>query len=206
MRIEPSALGSRRFLFVSHRTPPDGSFSLNDLPGSGGRVDVLARCVTSSLLLSNAIRRDASVSIFFASAGPEGKAVIVSGSRVRYLNPDERSTAALIRNALVQARKSGEGEASPGIFYVKGTLREVVGILSESCPVYYLREDGRNEAVLRLPALFVIGDSWDLTGAEEEMVMEQKPETVSISKVSQQSDQCAVIVNWLLDNTQPKEG
>lgn len=196
MRTDTRELGSRRFLFVSHRTPVDGSFNLNDLPGSGGRVDVLARCVSSSLLISNAIRRDASVSIHFG--GDSGKTVVVSGMSVRYLNPDERSTAALIRNALVKARETVEGEASPGIHFFTGSLADAVRRLAGGCRVYYLREDG-TRCDIALPALFILGDSMDLT-KEEEKAVGSEAERASISRVSQQSDQCALIVNWLLDN------
>ena len=32
--------GSRHYVVISHTVPADGDFSLNDLPGSGGRIDV----------------------------------------------------------------------------------------------------------------------------------------------------------------------
>ena len=120
---------------VSHRTPTNGDFNLNDLPGSGGRVDVLARCIGSSLLISNAIRRDASVSIYFSGDGAEGITVVVSGSRVKHLNPDERSTSALLRNALVKARIQDEGESSPGIYFSHKGLGPLAGMLSEGCTI-----------------------------------------------------------------------
>ena len=36
------------------KTTPD--FLLKDLPGSGGRMDILCRCLTSALLVSHGIR------------------------------------------------------------------------------------------------------------------------------------------------------
>ncbi len=201
MRIEKENLGKKRFLFISHRTPVGGDFSLNDLPGSGGRVDVIARCVVSSLLTSNAIRRDTSASVFF-SGNEGGLSVTISGLSVKYLNPDERSTSALLRNALIRGRKEQEGESSPGIYFSHQTLEECLLKLSEGCKVYYLREDGRSELTPAVPALFVIGDSQDLTKVEEERLAAFHPDRISVSSISQQSDQCAVIVNWLLDNSQ----
>ncbi len=200
MRSDMQPLGSRRFLVVSHRTPTDGDFSLNDLPGSGGRVDVLARCVSSALLVSNAIRKDASIAIYFGSGTVGGRSVIISGGSVKYLNPDERSTAALLRNALVKARGGGEGEASPGISYSERTLPELLSIMASGCNVHLLEEDGRMAVGLEQPSLFVLGDSLDLSREEADQVEAFSPRHTSISTISQQSDQCIVIVNWLLDN------
>ncbi len=36
-----------RFIIVLPRVPADGSFLLKDLPGSGGRVDILCRCLAA---------------------------------------------------------------------------------------------------------------------------------------------------------------
>jgi tRNA (pseudouridine54-N1)-methyltransferase len=200
MMIESEELGRRRFLFVSHRTPTNGDFNLNDLPGSGGRVDVLARCIGSSLLVSNAIRRDASVSIYFSGDGAEGISVVVSGSRVTHLTPDERSTSALLRNALVKARIQNEGESSPGIYFSHVGLGPLAGMLSEGCTTYYLKEDGKKSPRLCLPALFIIGDSRDLSREEESILPKAVTGPISISRTSLQSDQCATILNWMLDN------
>ena len=200
MMIEAGELGRRRFLFVSHRTPTNGDFNLNDLPGSGGRMDVLARCIGSSLLISNGIRRDASVSIYFSGDGAEGITVVVSGSRVKHLNPDERSTSALLRNALVKARIQEEGESSPGIYFSHEGLGPLAGMLSEGCTTYYLKEDGERSQRLCLPALFIIGDSLDLSMEEESVLPKAVTWRISISRTSLQSDQCATILNWMLDN------
>lgn len=200
MMIEAEALGRRRFLFISHRTPIDGDFNLNDLPGSGGRMDVISKCVVSSLLVSNAIRRDASVSIYFSGDSAEGRTVLVSGSRVKHLNPDERSTAALLRNALVKARIQDEGESSPGIYFSHMGLGPLGSMLSEGCTTYYLKEDGSRSPRLSLPALFILGDCRDLSEEEESTLSKAVSERISISSTILQSDQCATILNWMLDN------
>ena len=49
------------FAVVGHRARTDGGFSLNDLPGSGGRMDVLCRCVNAALFLSHDLRRDVEI-------------------------------------------------------------------------------------------------------------------------------------------------
>ena len=48
--IPSSAWGDsldRRFAIVGNRTPSRGKLNLNDLPGDGGRMDVLVRAINS---------------------------------------------------------------------------------------------------------------------------------------------------------------
>ncbi|MCI4354125.1 MAG: tRNA (pseudouridine(54)-N(1))-methyltransferase TrmY, partial [Thermoplasmata archaeon] len=93
----------RRFLILAHRVPTGGQFTLNDLAGGGGRMDELARSVSTGFLLSNDLRRDTEMTIVLSSDRPPGpRRLRLIGERLRHLNPDERSTAALLKNALVR--------------------------------------------------------------------------------------------------------
>jgi tRNA (pseudouridine54-N1)-methyltransferase len=107
----------RRFLLLAHRVPPNGAFTLNDLAGGAGRMDEVARAVSTAFTLSNDLRRDTEVTILFvAQPPPLARRVDVVGARVRFLNPDERSTAALVKNALVRsAGYPSPLESSPGL-------------------------------------------------------------------------------------------
>ncbi|MGB6501730.1 MAG: hypothetical protein WBG19_10130 [Thermoplasmata archaeon] len=107
----------RRFLLLVHRVPVRGAFTLNDLAGGGGRMDEVARAVSTAFTLSNDLRRDTEMTILFA-AEPAGDArrIDLVGARLRYLNPDERSTAALLKNGLARAATyPHEFESSPGL-------------------------------------------------------------------------------------------
>lgn len=107
----------RRFLLIAHRVPVSGAFTLNDLAGGAGRMDEIARAVSTAFTLSNDLRRDTEVTVLFvAEPPPRARRIELLGARLRYLNPDERSTAALLKNALV--RSVGfphEFESSPGL-------------------------------------------------------------------------------------------
>ncbi|MCI4372980.1 MAG: hypothetical protein L3K02_05000 [Thermoplasmata archaeon] len=107
----------RRFLLLAHRVPPNGAFTLNDLAGGAGRMDEVARAVSTAFTLSNDLRRDTEVTILFvAQPPPVARRVDIVGARVRYLNPDERSTAALVKNALVRSAGYPQPlESSPGL-------------------------------------------------------------------------------------------
>jgi len=107
----------RRFLVLAHRVPPRGEFTLNDLAGGAGRMDEVARAVSTAFTLSNDLRRDTEVSVaFVAEPPPAARRIDMSGARLRYMNPDERSTAALLKNALVRAATFPTAfESSPGL-------------------------------------------------------------------------------------------
>jgi tRNA (pseudouridine54-N1)-methyltransferase len=107
----------RRFLILAHRVPTDGRFTLNDLAGGAGRMDEVARAVSTAFTLSNDLRRDTEVTVLFvAEPPPASRRIVVVGERVRYLNPDERSTAALLKNALVRSHGFPRPiESSPGL-------------------------------------------------------------------------------------------
>jgi tRNA (pseudouridine54-N1)-methyltransferase len=107
----------RRFLLLAHRVPPSGAFTLNDLAGGAGRMDEIARAVSTAFTLSNDLRRDTEVTVLFvAEPPPRARRIDVVGARVRFLNPDERSTAALLKNALVRSAGYPDPvESSPGL-------------------------------------------------------------------------------------------
>jgi tRNA (pseudouridine54-N1)-methyltransferase len=107
----------RRFLILAHRVPVSGAFTLNDLAGGAGRMDEIARAVSTAFTLSNDLRRDTELTVLFvAEPPPAARKIELVGARLRYLNPDERSTAALLKNALVRSTNfPRELESSPGL-------------------------------------------------------------------------------------------
>lgn len=80
----------RTFIIAGHGKNTDGDFTLNDLAGSAGRIDVLLRCISASFLISNGIRRDTDV--YLCLSGDMTRTVRLVGEELKYLNPDERST------------------------------------------------------------------------------------------------------------------
>ena len=123
----------RRFVIVGHKAVTTGDFKLDDMAGGAGRLDILLRCINSAFFLSHKLRRD--VEVFLIMQGPPNppRTVRLVGNELKYLNPDERSTGALVRNALLQ---TGEGEtrSSPGIYVSNRTFSDVVSELLRHTP------------------------------------------------------------------------
>ncbi len=184
----------RAFLVVGHKFK--GDINLNDLPGSG-RIDVIARCINAAIFLSHNIRRDV---IFFAYFPRISTRIKIDASRVRYLNPDERSTAALIRNAILRMDEE-EIQSSPGFYVRRSEFREALSELSSLAPVYYLHEDSVDIRSERFSenVSFVLSDSVNFSEEEERIIREMAKTRVSVGPKSILASHAIVIVHNELD-------
>lgn len=154
----------RRFAIVGHRATTDHGFSLNDMPGSAGRMDVLCRCVNAGFFLSHDLRRDVECYLIL-KGGPE-TTILFKGDSVRSLNPDERSAGALIKKALGKTCGSEFIESSPGVFIRRGGLAR---LLSEY-PFAVLDESGDDIRIVKsLPENLLLSDHQNFTEEEEAM-------------------------------------
>jgi len=155
------------FAIIGHIARTDGNFSINDLPGTGGRMDVLCRCVNTSLFLSHDLRRDVEVYLILCGEPSVPKTVRFSGSSVRSLSPDERNAGALIKKALDIPCGSEFRGAAPGISVRKGGLERlmtehVFAVLDET------GKDVRSEATL--PDAFLLSDHQNFSEQEDTMI------------------------------------
>lgn len=90
----------RHFAIVGHRAPSSGTFNLNDLPGSSGRMDVLARAVSSALFLSHGIREDTTITLHLMGGPGVPRRIRLNGAKVKGLHVDERAIAGRIRSVI----------------------------------------------------------------------------------------------------------
>ena len=154
----------RTFAVVGHLAPTGDGFTLDDLPGSAGRMDILCRCVHSALSLSHGIRRDAEIHLLLLGPPQPPKEVLVRGDAVRSLSPDERSTAALVRKALALPVGEAFRESGPGILVRRGGLAGVV----TGGEYAVLSEEGEDLRTLEdIPGSFLLSDHLDFTEYEE---------------------------------------
>lgn len=187
----------RQFVVVGHDAPTSPEFSLDDLAGGAGRLDVLCRCVNSAFFTSYAIREDVRVHLVLG----DEFAVRFEGGEVRRLNPDERSTAALVRTAL-EARDEAIGaipaNPAPGVYLDRRGFRDVLDAVDG--PVVQLHEDG-DPVVDRGPIadpVFVLSDHLDLTDGEESVLQAVADARVSLSPERLHADHAIVVAhNWL---------
>ena len=126
------------------------------------------------------------------------------GEDLRHLNPDERTTAALLKKALAIVAGPEWSRSTSGIFVRTGGLDMVLSDLkAKGIKPVYLREDGMDvhEADCNLSgdAVFILGDHLGMTPEEETQILQAGAEVISIGPASLHADHCIVLVNWMLD-------
>ena len=182
------------FIIIGHLASSDGSFSLNDLPGSGGRMDILCRCINTSLFLSHDIRRDADCYLILSRGAVAPKTVRFSGNLIRSLSPDERSAGALIKKALDIPVGSEFREAAPGVSVRKGGLAQLI----TEHGIVVLDEKGVDIRTAEvIPDTFLLSDHLNLT-VEEELLVKQCPK-FSVGPECIHADHAITIVHNELD-------
>ncbi|MFB6308595.1 MAG: tRNA (pseudouridine(54)-N(1))-methyltransferase TrmY [Haloarculaceae archaeon] len=190
----------RQFVVVGHDAPTTPEFSLDDLAGGAGRIDVLCRCVTSAFFLSHAIREDVRVSLVLA----DEYTVCFEGSDLRRLNPDERSTAALIRAAL-EKREEAIGhqdvDSTPGVSISRRDFAATLSDAARRGTVVALHEDGDPAVEHDPPAdpVFVLSDHRDFTDGEIELIEEFDPLWLSLGPEPLHADHAITVAHNYLD-------
>jgi tRNA (pseudouridine54-N1)-methyltransferase len=194
----------RRFLILAHRVPTDGQFTLNDLAGGAGRMDEVARAVSTAFTLSNDLRRDTELTVLFvADPPPKARRIDLSGARLRFLNPDERSTAALLKNALVRAVEFPRPfESSPGLVVAASDPPADLRTFLEHPNPVWLCEDGEPIERWASPEghlAAVVSDPYDPTPEEEALLRAAGVPRVTVGPRSLRTSQVVDLVHHELD-------
>ena len=175
-------------IFIVKGNTAKTKFPLKDLPSSGGRIDILCRCVNSAFCLSHDIRRDTILYLCFS-----GKTIKFVGKELQHLTPDERGIAILIRKAL-------EGNPTPGVYINEKSFEETV--LESGKEIIYLDEKGKDISCLKLKKdmCFVLADHLGFDKKDQDF-LEKKGEKTSISPKILHADHCIIVVHNFLDRS-----
>lgn len=190
----------RQFIVLGHDVPTTPDFSLDDIAGGAGRLDVLCRCVNSAFFLSHAIREDVRVHLVLG----DELTIRFEGSELRRLNPDERSTAALIRKALEKKSEAighMPAESSPGVSVYRMDFETTLEAASKGSTVVQLHEDGDPVVDVEPPEnpLFVLSDHNDFTEEEAALLADAADERVRIGPKVLHADHSMTVMHNYLD-------
>ncbi|MDO5845553.1 MAG: tRNA (pseudouridine(54)-N(1))-methyltransferase TrmY [Methanocorpusculum sp.] len=155
-----------RFAVIGHKAIPTPTFSLNDMPGAAGRMDIMCRCINTSFFLSHDLRRD--VECYLILKGGEKETTLrFAGETIRSLNPDERSAGALIKKGLTTEAGETFKKAADGIHIRAGGLKELLA----EFPIAVLDENGQDiRTAETLPENFLLSDHQNFTEEEMELI------------------------------------
>lgn len=141
---------TRRFVIIGQKATASPDFSLLDIPGTSGRLDVLLRCLRASLCVSHGLRKDTIAYLVLLGGAHAPRVLRVDGRSVRFVRPDERMLAILVQKALSRLPDDTE----PGVFFeiraglavARGGLEAVLAELGTSPPTtsYILEEEARD--------------------------------------------------------------
>ncbi|MFW5939384.1 MAG: tRNA (pseudouridine(54)-N(1))-methyltransferase TrmY [Halolamina sp.] len=190
----------RQFLVVGHDAPTTAEFSLDDIAGGAGRLDVLCRCVTSAFFLSHDLREDVQVHLVLS----DEYTVSFDGAALRRLNPDERSTAALIRGALEEKEEAighQPVETSPGVSLYRMGFEATFERVARDATVAQLHEDGEPIVDVEPPAdpLFVLSDHNDFAESEATLLGEASDLRVRVGPELLHADHTITVAHNFLD-------
>ena len=194
----------RRFAIIGHRAPSSGKINLNDLPGSSGRIDVLARAVNTALFLSHGIREDTDVTLHLMGGAGPVRRIWFQGSRLRGVYPDERAIAGQIAKALKNPIPAiGQWvELHPGFWHSGGgieqTIREWENMASQifvldAEGVSFSKDSHNHESIG-----FILSD--DQPFSDIELKSMESIEKVSLGSTWLQGNACISILHHLIDN------
>jgi tRNA (pseudouridine54-N1)-methyltransferase len=192
----------RTFILLARKARTDSNFSIDDLPSSGGRMDVVARCLSSALFTSHAMRKDV---VFYAVLnGPPRPPVTLqfSSGELQGVSPDERSIGGQLRAALGGTAGKAWTCLRPGICMAGRSLQEIIKELADAGkPIYVLHEDGKpiEEVTLESDPVFVIGDQVGIPDKDEKFVLRYAKEKVSLGTTPYLASSVISVLNWAAD-------
>lgn len=172
--------------------------ALDDLPAAG-RLDLLARCVGSALLVSHDVRADAEIHVVCRDAAT----IRIDGAAIRNLHPDERSIAARLRDALCVAPEAigrQPADVAPGIAVRRGGLAATLD--DRDGPIVQCVPDGGplpDVAAARSDATFVLSDHRPFSEADHETIAARRDARASLGPRAIHADDAIAVVHNALD-------
>jgi tRNA (pseudouridine54-N1)-methyltransferase len=199
----------RRFAIVGSTATASDDFSLDDLPGTSGRLDVLVRCIRAALLHSHGVRRDAIVYLVLLGGPRAPRTLRFDGANAKFVRPDERALATLVKKSLAPRADAGAAGAAesaahgfleirPGIAVARGGIDAILAD-APTAEKYLLDENGadiRAETIAD-DAIFFLGDHLGLDAAARAAI--GAAHAISVGPTSLHSDDVVAITSNEID-------
>jgi tRNA (pseudouridine54-N1)-methyltransferase len=166
-------------------------------------LDVLLRAVRAALLVSHGLRRTVQVYLLLRGGGGEARLLRINGTTAKFLRPDERSLATLVKKTLsaVETASASFVEVRPGLELRQGDLSELLDELGDA-PCFVLHEGGadiRAQSFASDDAWFFIGDHVGFDVVSLALLERRGCQRLSVGPLSLHSDDVVTLVSNELD-------
>ncbi|CAN5435632.1 tRNA (pseudouridine(54)-N(1))-methyltransferase TrmY [soil metagenome] len=192
----------RTFVIVGQTALASGAFGFDDFPGTSGRMDVLARAVRATLLVSHGVRHDTRLYLVMLGGDRAPRTVRFEGATVRFLRPDERSNGLNLKKILERGQDTGP-EFAPvrdGIAIAKGGIETVLPDLGRA--TRYVLDENAPDVRAFVPVwdedlAFLLGDHRGLDEASR--VAFAASASLSVGPMSLHTEDAVVLLQNTLD-------
>ncbi len=203
----------KTFLITANNAFTGKNLNEKDLPGAGGRMDIVCRCVSSALWLSGSLRNDTEFAAVLGGKPNPPMTLVFRPEKLKRISPDERNIAFAIKKALDLANEPPENargfgkvknETSQGIEVQNKGFEETLSALAEDKNVFFLDFDGTDirQIESKKPekdSLWVLGDNKGLDPDQKKLLEKINAKPVSLGSKEYLSSQCITFVNMELD-------
>ena len=193
----------REFVLLALKAETSPDFNLDNLPDAG-RMDLVCRTISNTLLISNHIRDNTIINVVLNGPKDPPKIISFYGNNVKNLEPDEKTIARFIKNALKDGLKlklNEEIETSPGIKISKKSFETLIKEKSSTSQLIYLHPKGEDLRKFDFEdnVTFIFGDYIGLPKKTERLLDRLGAKKISIGPVMLFASHCSVLVHNELD-------
>ena len=166
-----------------------------------GRIDLVCRCISNSLFVSNNVRRDVVIHIVLEGSGDPPRTVSFFGETIKRLGLDEKSIAIILKNALYIGKGLKLGEERDVQDGVKISKKSFEALIRERKNIYYLHTKGKDlrEVKFSKDYVFVFGDYIGMPRKTEGLLDRLGAKRISLGEKMYFASHCITIVNYELD-------
>ena len=174
------------------QTQIDPSFNINNLAGEG-RLDLLCRVFANVFFISNDFRNQSNLYVFFQK---ESILIKFIGSKIKKVNPDERSVAGYLRKVFRSIMENKSNQTDFLWEYI--SLEDIPQKIAFG---YLLDPNGEHISRVRFSnkksLVFFLGDHLGLNDVEKSFLINY--EMISLGKKELLGSQCVTILYHFLD-------
>ena len=184
----------REIIYFSRNARTSGNFS--DLM-KAGRMDIVCHVVIMSLFISNNIRDNVKLHLFFYGPPDPPKHLEIMANN----NISKKDVAGLIKRMLYKYKPGRKTEVFDNCFIEKNGLIKFVEELAETRNIYLLDRNGENIRNIEIKdnPIFILGDHEGFPKKELKRLSKSALK-VSLGKINYFSSQAVTILNNELDH------